>query len=88
MEISKNDGAVFIYTLAAVFTGIIAVDSLGIEEKVPIFLVSGVLAALWTVYFKYSMASRFLDDGEDSDGGHPESTEIGDSRSAEDGLGE
>lgn len=88
MEISKVDGAVFVYTLAAVFTGTIAVDTLGVEDKIPVFLVSGVLAALWTVYFKYSMIERFRDDGEDSDGSRPESTETDDSRPPGEGLGE
>ena len=87
MEIAKTDVAVFTYTLAAVFTGTIAVDALGAEEKIPALLVSAALAVLWTAYFKYSMVQRFSDD-EGSDGSASNSGDIGGGRPKDEQLGE
>lgn len=71
MPITKTDGAMFVYTLAAIFTGIVAMDRIGVEGKVPTLAAAVVLAVLWTVYFKYSMKKRFIDD----EGGDDDSVE-------------
>lgn len=62
MKVTSDDAAVYVYTLAAIFSTIWIVNEFGIEGTTSILGLSAVLALVWTVYFRWDVAAR-LDTG-------------------------
>ena len=58
MQITKGDAAVFVYTLAAIFTGVVVMERLAIQGTTSMLAASVGLSILWTIYFKFDMLGR------------------------------
>ncbi|MFC6724635.1 hypothetical protein ACFQE1_09650 [Halobium palmae] len=58
MRLRRSDLTVFVSLFAVVLSGIWVVRRLGIESTGPTFGLIALLAALWTVYFRFAVIPR------------------------------
>lgn len=68
MPIRKIDLAVYVFVLAVMLSGMWIVDQFEMEWSPPLFAAAGVVAAVWTAYYRYAVEPRIeaaASDGEE-----------------------
>ena len=58
MQVNTDDVAVYVYTLAAIFSTLWLVNEIGIEGTTTELGLSAALAVVWTAYFRWDVAPR------------------------------
>jgi hypothetical protein len=67
MRPTRIDVVILVYTLGVVLSGSLMRAQIGSADRVLVVAVSTILAALWTVYFRFRMLPRLRDELTEND---------------------